>query len=203
MKTDLQLLLDALSQLPLLETAAVILGIIFVILSARESVWCWVAGFFSTLIYTYIFWKGGLFSSTLLNFYYMCMSVYGFIVWKRGDKEEGKLSITSWPLARHAGVVLVTILLSITTGYLLTNYTDANFAYLDAHVMLFSALATWMLARKIIETWIYWIFIDSMAITLYWMAGFRTTILLFIVYIVLSIYGYLSWQKHLKQTLHS
>jgi nicotinamide mononucleotide transporter len=131
------------------------------------------------------------------------MSIYGFIVWKRGDQGEEKLSITSWPLTRHAGVVLITILFSIATGYLLTTYTDANFAYLDAHVMLFSALATWMLARKIIETWIYWIFIDSMAITLYWMAGYHTTIFLFIVYIVLSIYGYLSWRKHLQQRLHS
>lgn len=197
MNTDFQPLLHPLSPSLMLEPVAVILGVTFVILSARESLWCWVSGFFSTLIYTYIFWKGGLFSSTLLNFYYMGMSVYGFILWKKGDKEEKRLSVTSWPLVKHISAILITIFFSIAAGYFLSTYTDANFAYLDTLVMLFSVLSAWMLAHKIIETWIYWIFIDSAAITLYWMAGYRTTILLFIVYIVLSIYGYISWRKHL------
>lgn len=203
MNTDLQPLLDVITPMSLLEAVAVILGITFVILSVRESVWCWVSGFFSTLIYTYIFWKGGLFSSTLLNFYYMCISVYGFIIWKKGEKTRERLAITSWPFTKHVSVILFMLLLGITTGYLLTTNTDANYAYLDAHIMLFSALATWMLAHKVIETWIYWIFIDITAIILYWMAGYRMTIILFITYIVLSSYGYIRWRKHLQKRFHS
>jgi nicotinamide mononucleotide transporter len=91
--------------------------------------------------------------------------------------------------------IISAVVLSLAAGYLLSKYTPARLPYLDAHVMIFSVLATWMLAHKIIETWIYWIVIDMAAMTLYWSTGYYVTILLFMSYVVLSVYGYLSWRK--------
>ncbi|MDM5272153.1 nicotinamide riboside transporter PnuC [Sulfurovum sp. zt1-1] len=196
MNFDLALLFDAFLAMSKWEIVAVILGILYVILAAKESAWCWVSGFFSTLIYTILFWEGQLLSSALLNFYYMGMSIYGFILWKRGTgKGDEELPITSWPLSKHIIGIVIAMLFGLVVGYLLTTYTSARLPYLDATVMVFSIFATWMLAQKILANWLYWIFIDTAAITLYWSTGYYVTIILFMVYVMLSVYGYISWRK--------
>ena len=196
MTFELHSILDAFAAMPMWEVIAVILGIAYVIFAAKESVWCWVAAFFSTLIYTILFWEGQLISSALHNFYYMGMAIYGFILWKRGNGiEEESLSVTSWTIRRHIAAVIAAAFFSIAAGYLLNTYTDARLPYLDASVMIFSVLATWMLAHKIHETWLYWIVIDFAAIVLYWSTGYYVTIILFMVYVILSMYGYISWRK--------
>ncbi|MBD3790623.1 MAG: nicotinamide mononucleotide transporter [Campylobacterales bacterium] len=196
MDFDLAPLLDAFTAMPKWEIIAVILGILYIILAAKESVWCWVSGFFSTLIYTILFWEGELLSSALLNFYYMGMSVYGFILWKRGKGSDDKhLAISSWPLSKHLFSIVTGMLFSLVVGYLLATYTSARLPYLDATVMVFSILATWMLAQKILQNWLYWVLIDIAAITLYWSTGYYVTIILFMIYVILSLYGYFSWRK--------
>ncbi|MGC9351698.1 MAG: nicotinamide riboside transporter PnuC, partial [Sulfurovum sp.] len=106
MNFDLQTILDAFSAMPLLEVIAVILGIAYVLLAAKESVWCWVAGFFSTLIYTYIFIEGKLYFSSILNLFYMGMSIYGFILWKKGiQQEETKLKVSSWSYRKQVAAI--------------------------------------------------------------------------------------------------
>ena len=196
MDFDLAPLFDAFLAMPKWEIIAVILGILYVILAAKESAWCWVSGFFSTLIYTILFWEGQLLSSALLNFYYMGMSIYGFILWKRGTGQgDEELPITTWPISRHLISIVIAIFFSLVVGYLLTTYTSARLPYLDAMVMVFSIFATWMLAQKILANWLYWMFIDTAAITLYWSTGYYVTIILFMVYVMLSVYGYFSWRK--------
>jgi len=87
------------------------------------------------------------------------------------------------------------VFFSLFAGYLLATYTPARLPYLDAAVMVFSILATWMLAQKILENWLYWMVIDAAAITLYWSTGYYVTIILFMIYVILSLYGYFSWRK--------
>lgn len=201
MTFELATILNAFATMPLWEVIAVILGVAYVILAAKESVWCWVAAFFSTLIYTILFWEGQLLSSALLNFYYMGMAIYGYILWQKGNGvEENSLTITSWSRSRHLTAIITSAVFSLLVGYLLTTYTEARLPYLDAAVMIFSVLATWMLAHKILETWIYWIIIDIAAITLYWSTGYYVTIILFMVYVILAIYGYISWHKSKSET---
>jgi len=194
-KFDLQTIMDTFAAMPGWEVIAVILGLIYVIGAAKESAWCWVAGFFSTLIYTILFWEGQLLSSAMLNFYYMGMAIYGFIHWKRGSTTDEKLAITSWPYRKHILTVSSALLNAMILGFLLSTYTEARLPYLDASVTVFSVLATWMLAQKILENWLYWMFIDSAAITLYWSTGYYATIILFSVYVILSFLGYLSWRR--------
>lgn len=196
MNVDLDAVLAAFTAMQKWEIIAVMLGILYIILAAKESAWCWVSGFFSTLIYTILFWEGQLLSSALLNFYYMGMSIYGFILWKHGKgREEKHLTVTSWPVSTHLFTIVAGVLFSLFAGYLLTAYTPARLPYLDATVMVFSILATWMLAQKILQNWLYWVFIDIAAITLYWSTGYYVTIILFTLYVILSLYGYFSWRK--------
>ena len=194
MDFSLQGITSAFSQMSGWEVFAVILGITYVILAAKESQWAWPFAFFSTLIYTILFWDGALISSSILNFYYMAMAIYGFILWKE-DEEGARLSISSLALKQHMLIIASGLVGAVVLGYLSETYLGARFAYLDAFVMVFSGIATWMMAKKVLENWLYWMIIDSTAIVLYFKSGYLATIVLFVLYVVLAFYGYASWRK--------
>jgi len=176
------------------EILAVLLGVAYVILAAKESQWAWPFAFFSTLIYTILFWDGALVSSSILNFYYMAMAIYGFMLWKK-DAQGETLKISRWPLKQHLLFVFMGLIGSIVLGYLSEKYLSARFAYHDAFVMVFSGIATWMMAKKVLENWLYWMVIDSTAMVLYYKSGYLATIVLFVLYVILAFYGYASWKK--------
>ena len=194
MDLSLQGIVTAFTQMSGWEILAVVLGVAYVILAAKESQWAWPFAFFSTLIYTILFWDGALISSSILNFYYMAMAVYGFILWKEDEKGE-TLNISCWPLKQHLLFISIGLVGSVVLGYLSENYLGARFAYHDAFVMVFSGIATWMMAKKVLENWFYWMLIDSTAIVLYYKSGYLATIVLFVLYVILAFYGYVSWRK--------
>jgi len=176
------------------EVAATLLGIAYVILAAKESQWAWPFAFVSTLIYTVIFWDGALVASSILNFYYMVMAIYGFILWKE-DAQGETLAISRWSLKHHFIFISLGIIGTVLLGYLTSTYAGAKFAYHDAFVMVFSGIATWMMAKKVLENWLYWMVVDSTAAVLYFKSGYLATIVLFILYVILAFYGYASWRK--------
>ena len=176
------------------------LGILYVILAAKESIWCWPAAFASTLIYTLLFWEGQLPMQAILNFYYMGMAVYGFILWQKSNSESSDIVISARPLMFHAIYILAGLVTSLLIGYYLSTLYEARLPYLDALVMVFSVMTTFLMARKILENWLYWIVIDAFAIALYWQTGFYVTIVMFLVYLVLAAYGYRNWKKLASQS---
>lgn len=197
------------------------LGILYVILAAKESIWCWPAAFVSTLIYTVLFWTGLLPMQSLLNAYYLIMAVYGFIIWRGHQPRTANsplpqasvtspqastpaqnnlvISTRSWPF--HVAFVCVGVLLSVGIGGYLATFENVRLPYLDATVTVFSVMTTVLMARKVLENWLYWIIIDSAAIALYWQTGYYVTIVMFSVYLALAVYGYLHW-KTLYNTLN-
>jgi len=177
------------------EILAVFFGIAYILFAAKESLWAWFFGFLSTIIYTILFWEGALVSSSLLNFYYMIMAVYGFILWRSGGEKGDELEISRWSVKKNVTVIVSGLIIAIFLAYLSDTYTEAKFPYLDTFVMVFSVIATWMLAKKVLETWIYWMVVDSAAIVLYWKSGYLATILLFVLYVILAFYAYTSWWK--------
>ena len=189
-----QSIAKAFMEMSLWEVGAVILGIAYVLLAAKESRWAWPFAFFSTLIYTILFWNGALVSSSILNFYYMVMAIYGFMLWRENDAGE-TLAISRWQLQKHLLFIVSGVLGTVVLGYLSQTYAGARFAYLDAFVMVFSGIATWMMAQKVLDNWLYWMLIDSAAIVLYFKSGYLATIVLFSAYVLLSFYGYRSWVK--------
>lgn len=195
MDLTLQGIMHAFSVMSPWEIVAVIFGIFYILLAAKESLWTWIFAFLSTLIYTVLFWEGALVSSSLLNFYYMIMAVYGFVLWRGGGEKGEELEITQWSLKKNASIIVSGIAIAMVLAYLSDTYTEAKFAYLDTFVMVFSVIATWMLANKILENWLYWMVVDTVAIVLYWKSGYLATIILFILYVVLAFYAYYSWRK--------
>ena len=195
MDLSLEAIANAFAQMSGWEILAVVFGIAYILLAAKEALWTWLFAFLSTFIYTLLFWEGALVSSSLLNFYYMGMAVYGFMLWRSVGEKGEELQITQWSVKKNISTIVSGVVITAVLGYLLDTYTDAKFAYLDTFVMVFSVLATWMLANKILENWIYWMVIDVAAIVLYWKSGYLATIILFSLYVILAFYAYISWRK--------
>jgi len=181
------------------EVLAALLGIGYVILAARESQWCWPLAFISTLIYTLLFWQGQLPMQALLNVYYMAMAVYGYSLWRKHGNTEDDLAINSWSILEQLQLIIIGAVLTYAVGLYLTQSATSQSPYLDAGVTVFSVLNTWLMAKKVLQNWLYWIVIDSAAIVLYAQNGYYATIVMFSIYLILAVIGFISWQKLYQQ----
>lgn len=195
------LIIDGLMSLSGWEVSASLLGIGYVILAARESQWCWPLAFISTLIYTLLFWEGQLPMQALLNFYYMGMAIYGYLLWRKHGNNEDYLPITSWSWSKQALFLIIGITLTIATAQYLESINVSQNPYLDAGVTVFSVMNTLLMAKKVIQNWLYWVVIDAAAIVLYAQNGYYATIVMYGVYLILAVVGFISWQKIYRQQI--
>ena len=188
------------------EWLAAALGIAYVILAAKESAWCWPTAFLSTLIYTLLFWQGQLPMQSLMNFYYLVMAVYGWQQWNSKPINSNKESLkTTLEISQKSlGFNLAFICLGALASFLLGTWMKLEnlsiAPFLDASVMIFSVMTTYLMVKKVLENWLYWLVIDSAAIVLYWQNGYYATVIMFIVYLIIALYGYFEWRKTLLST---
>lgn len=194
-----QQFIQQLSTTSALEWVAVILAIAYLLLAIKESLWCWPAAFASTAIYIVLFFDVNLYMESFLNLYYLVMAIYGWSQWNKINHVSLQKSILVWPIRKHITLIGMTTVLVFISAYLLNNYTEQDFALIDSFTTWFAILATYMVTQKILENWIYWIFIDSVSIYLYLSKGFALTAVLFLSYIILAFIGWKSWKKHYEQ----
>lgn len=185
-----------LHSLNILESIAVILSIGYVVLAAKENIWAWVCAFFSVSIYIFLCLKAQLYAETFLQIFYLIMAIVGWYQWrlKKSEKKSGK-KIIQLSIKKHLINILLSALAVLITGYFLSKYTQAALPYTDAFTTVFSLYATWMVAQKVLENWLYWIVIDLVSFFLYTSRELYLTGLLFITFTILAIYGYFSWKK--------
>lgn len=193
-------LLQAARAMSAWEAAAVVLGVAYLLLAMRESLWCWYAAFVSTAIFLVLFWQVGLLMESALQVYYLAMAVYGWWQWQHGSGGEAELAISRWDSRHHLAALAAVLLLSAVSGALLQHYTGAALPYLDSFTSWGSILTTWMVARKILENWLYWLVIDSVSIYLYLDRGLYLTALLFALYLIIVLFGYRKWLLHYQAT---
>ena len=195
---------DYAASLPWLELVAMLLALVYVILAAVGSIWCWPAAFISTALYTVIFYDVLLLMDSALNAYYLVMAVYGYWVWQTNASTNAQPTssfvIISWQANWHLRACLVLTVISITLGYVMANYTPAAFPYLDTFTTVFAVFATYLVTQKVLENWLYWIVIDFVSIYLYVEKDLMPTAALFIIYVAIAIYGYLKWQSLYKNS---
>ncbi|QKE28465.1 nicotinamide mononucleotide transporter [Arcobacter acticola] len=182
------------------EMLAVFLSVSYILLAIKQNLWSWVAAFFSTLIYSILFFDASLLMDSALNIFYLVMAVYGWYSWKYGNikAQNEQLKITTYGITNNFKIIGILILISIVLGYIMANYTSADFAYLDTFTTVFAVFATYMLAKKVLENWIYWVVIDTVSIYIYIQKGFYLTAVLFAIYTVLACVAYIQWKKEYK-----
>ncbi|MDF0533526.1 nicotinamide riboside transporter PnuC [Shewanella yunxiaonensis] len=181
------------------EGLAVLLALAYLLLAMKANAWCWGAALASTAIYTVLFWKVSLLMESILNVYYMVMALYGYWMWRRGGDEQQELAVCTWSWPRHLLLIVCTALLSLPVGWFMANHTHASFPYLDSATTCFAVMATWLVAQKVLENWLYWVVIDSVSIYLYVSKGLMLTSLLFVLYVVLAVAGYFMWRANWRE----
>jgi nicotinamide mononucleotide transporter len=172
------------------EGLAVILGLVYVVLAARGSRWCWPAGGAGSLLLAWLAWQARLPMQALLNAWYVVMSVYGWAHWSQTQN----VAIRTWPAGWHLlGIGLSLVGAAVLAPWLAS--VDAAWPRLDAATTLLSLLATWLVARRVLENWLYWIAIDGVLVFLFAAQGLVFVALQFVVYLVIAVMGYVSWRR--------
>jgi len=192
-------LFDAAAAMSPWEAAAVLLLIAYLLLAIRQNIWCWAAAFAGTCIYLVLMYQARLYMESALQVFYLAMAVYGWRHWRGGAGAHHALRVTTWALTQHLWAGVGILGLSVASGAALDAWSDAALPYLDSFTTWGAIVTTWMVARKILENWLYWFVIDSVSIYLYVSRELYLTALLFAVYLVLVGFGYFAWRRELRQ----
>ena len=179
----------------ILEFVAVLMAILYLVLAAKEDVKCWYAALISSLIYIYIMYQADLLMESILQVFYVLMAIYGWLQWKNIINTNIVLNIKSWKKSNHFFAITIVLILSFISGATLEKYTQAALPFLDAFTTWGSIITTYMVAKKILENWIYWFVIDTISILLFVSRGLLPTAFLFGLYLVIIFFGYKSWKK--------
>ncbi|MGC9374366.1 MAG: nicotinamide riboside transporter PnuC, partial [Bacteroidales bacterium] len=166
----------------------------------KQNIWCWPIGLITSALYIYVFFVTKFYADMGLQVYYLVVSIYGWYFWMFGGKSTKKddLKISTAGFRRLIYIIVATAVLFGIIAFILINFTDSEIPYWDAFTTAGSFVATWMLARKIIEHWLIWIIVDSVSLGLYIYKGLYATVILFAVYTLLAVMGYIEWKNELK-----
>lgn len=186
------------------EVLGAITGLIYLYFSYNRNKWLWPFGILTSALYVVFFYDTRLYADMSLQVYYVFISIYGWYFWIRGrekDREDEKeLPVRSIEGKMWGILIAVTIVLTIIAGYFLSRFTNAALPYLDAFTTAGGIVATWMLARKLLENWLFWIVIDFVASGMYIYKEKYPTVILYIIYTLIAVAGYLKWKKDLKKS---
>jgi len=183
----------------ILEYSAIVLAILYVILAARESIWCWYPAFVSSGIYVYLTFSANLIGESFISVFYVIMAIYGWWQWTFGKRKDELLKIAEWKTINHVKAIILGFVFAGILGKSFEFIFNSAMPYLDAFTTSFSLIATFMVTRKILSNWIYWIVIDAFNIYLYWSRGLEPTAGLYFLYTILAVFGFLSWHKEWKK----
>jgi len=175
------------------EWLALISSVIYVILAAKENIWCWPFGIIGVFASLYLFWEGKLFLDAGLQVYYLVMSIYGWWSWGK-TLEVTDLKISTRKPLWHIAIIGLGLIMAYPLG-LLSDYFGGSLPFIDALTSTFALLATYMVARKILENWLYWIIIDLVCVGVYWTKGYELLSLLYLIFAIVAIYGWIRWKE--------
>ena len=192
MNEAIQILHTIISQISLIEFLAVSFSVVYVILAAKGDIWCWLAAIISVSLYIYICYNARLYAETLLQVFYLFMAFWGYFSWKSINK---KITIQEITLSNHILFMLVGVLLTFISGYFFSIYSEAKMPLIDSFTTVFSLIATYMVVKKILSNWLYFIVINTVSIYLYYSRDLHLSSILFIIYTIIAVIGYYNWTK--------
>ena len=183
-----------------IELLGAILGILYIVFSIRQNILTWPTGLLTSLLYIVVFFKSGVYAAMGLQVYYVFISIYGWYFWLKGKNTNNKSQLPVQLVNKRLWIKigLISILIYSAILFILIKFSDSDVPYLDSLTTSLSIVATWMLAKKYIEQWIIWIFVDLVSTGLYIHKNLWPTVVLFIIYTIMAFLGYIEWKKDLK-----
>ena len=184
----------------ILEITAVIFGLCSVWYAKKDNILVFPTGIISTSIYVYLLWKWGLLGDMIINGYYFVMSIYGWYHWTRKKGE-----VEAFPIAtisnREKRIAIIIFIFTVSMVVLVYQYFDKFttwYAYLDTFITGIFFVGMWLMAKRKIENWVFWIIGDVVSIPLYFAKGYTFTSLQYIIFTILAVSAYIEWKKILN-----
>lgn len=183
------------------EAASVCFGIAYLVLAMRQHIACWPAALISTALGVYVFGDVSLPMEAALHAYYFAMAIFGWWMWSQGKQNDGHkdaagdLPIQRWPLTYHLAAIGIIIALTLISGHFIPKFIKADMPYLDAFTTWGAVITTYMVTKKILSNWVYWVVIDSLAIYLYLQKDLYLYAAQMAVYVVMACIGWIQWQR--------
>ncbi len=182
-----------------IEIIAVIFGFLCVFFTIRENIWCWPTGLIQVSLYIFIFYDAKLYSDVILHIIYVFMQFYGWYFWLHGGHKNDRAEVTFQSRQWQALTLVISIFATVMLGHTMASRTDASFPYGDAFTTCFSLSAQWLMSRKKLESWYYWIAVDIIAIGIYYSKDLKLTAGLYTAFLIMAIIGLFSWKKTLNE----
>ena len=180
----------------LVELIAVFAAILYLVLALRQNILCWFAWIISSCLYFFIMLQANLYMESFLQIFYIFMGIYGWSQWSKGSSEGG-FQVNTMSFVQHIKVFGCILFLSIFFGVLLGNFTDAALPFWDSLTTWGAVLTTYLVAKKFIENWIYWFFIDFISLFLFISRDLYLTAGLFLAYLIIICFGYRAWKSEM------
>ncbi|WP_426062898.1 nicotinamide riboside transporter PnuC [Flavobacterium sp. DSP2-3-1] len=181
----------------ILEIIAVIFGLLSVWYAKKDNILVFPTGLVSTSIFVYLLWKWTLWGDMMINGYYFVMSIYGWYHWtrKKGDTEEFPISKISSSEKRIAIILFIFTVAFVVSVYYYFDKFTTWYAYIDTFITGIFFVGMWLMAKRKVENWIFWIVGDVISIPLYFAKGYTFTSFQYVVFTIVAIFGYLEWKK--------
>lgn len=185
-----------------LELIAIFFGLISVWFAKKDNILVFPSGLVSTSIYAYLLWQWELLGDSMINVYYFVMSVYGWYHWtrKKGDTVEFPISMTTRRDKLYGALIFIATIIFVVGVYLYFGKFTTWYSYVDTLLTAIFFVGMWLMAKRKIENWIFWIIGDFISIPLYFAKGYTFTSLQYVIFTIIAFYGYLEWKKILNNS---
>lgn len=193
-----ELLLSNLRETSSLEYGAFIALLLYVYYATRQKPVSWILGLIGVSLFFVIDYKAKLYAELPLQALYFFLSIYGWYQWKFGGRQQSSLLVTRTSLNLWMVLLILGVVGTILIGHLLVKFSDTDVPYWDAGTTAFSLVGTWMLAKKKLENWILWFFVDGVYVWLFLQKSLILAAFLYLLYVVFSVVGIFRWYHSMK-----
>tara|TARA_R110002012_G_scaffold309303_1_gene516253 strand:- start:2136 stop:2765 length:630 start_codon:yes stop_codon:yes gene_type:complete len=185
-----------------LELIAVFFGLLSVWFSKKNNILVFPTGIISTVLFVYLLYKWRLLGDMLINVYYFVMSIYGWYLWQKKTNGNAKRPITYTSKAEWFKAVLIFVfsLIFVSIIYQYNNLFGSIVSYIDTITTAIFFSGMWLMAKKNIENWIFWIIGDLISVPLYYYKGFLFTSFQYLVFTIIAFYGYRAWKNQITDS---
>jgi nicotinamide mononucleotide transporter len=182
-----------------IEFTGTVFGFLCVWLFIRQSIWSWPVGLIQVLLFILVFKEAKLYSDLALHVTYVGLQLYGWYYWLHGAEPGERLQVTRLGAQLLAAYAALSVAGAGILGLAMQTFTDAEAVYPDAFVASTSLVAQWLITRKKLESWIFWVVVDVVAICLYAYKGLYYATALYVLFLVLAVCGFIAWSRSFKR----
>ena len=181
-----------------LDIVTTVLGLAYIILEYKASLWMWAAGFLMQALGIVLYYQKGLYADCGMEFYYLSMTIYGYWRWIHGSQEKKVLHISHFPKRLVLPWMVLIASVWAVIYWLLVTFTNSNVPLADSFTTALSIVGIWALAHKYLEQWFIWIAVDIVTCVVYFYKDIPFKASLYALYVIIAIAGYWKWRKLMK-----